>query len=86
MCVNEIIGFREIWTALHTWLGADSYLADWEILQMEVNRGEILKLQRTRIPAISKEEGNIINLHKQKLKTSRQDKILCRTGCEALEI
>jgi len=28
MCVKEIIGFRVIWTALHTWLGADSYLAD----------------------------------------------------------
>jgi len=28
MCVTEIIGFREIWSALHIWLGADSHLAD----------------------------------------------------------
>ena len=73
MCLKEIMGFRETSTSLHTWLGAESYLADWEILQMAVNREDFLKLRRTRIPAISKETGNIMNLSKQKRKIKHPD-------------
>ena len=53
---------------------------------MAVKREDIMKVQRTRIPAISNEAGNIINLHKQKHKITHQDKLLRRVGCEALEI
>jgi len=47
---------------------------------MAVNREDSLQLGRNRIPAISKETGNILNLYKEKRKITHQDKVLCRAG------
>jgi hypothetical protein len=72
------MGYREISTLLYTWLGADLYLADRDILQMSVNREDSLQLRRTQIPAILNETGNTLFLHKENRKITHQDKVLCR--------
>jgi hypothetical protein len=56
------MGFLKISTSLLTWLVAETYLADGEILQVAINRVKFLKLRgRTRI-----ETSNIVNRNKQK--------------------
>ena len=44
-----------MWASLHMRLAAETQLANGEVLQVQVNRDEFLKLRgRTRMPVISK--------------------------------
>ena len=52
------MGVLNISMSVHTWLAAETHLADGEFLQVAVNRKEFLKLRgRTRIPVVAKRDG-----------------------------
>jgi hypothetical protein len=56
---------------LHKWLATETHLADGEFLEVAVNREEFLKLRgRTRIPVISKRDGQHIKPEQTEMKKS----------------
>ena len=59
--------------SLHTCLAAEMHLADGELLQVAVNRKEFLKLRgRTRIPVVSKTDGNHFKPEQTEIKKVHQ--------------
>jgi hypothetical protein len=61
------MGFLKKSISLHVRLAAETDLADGEILEVALERGEFLKLRsRTPIPVISKIDGSTSNPNKLK--------------------
>ena len=64
--VNKLIGFLKISTSLHKWLAVKTHLADGDCLKVSVNREGFLELLgRTRIPVISKKDGQYLKHEKK---------------------
>jgi hypothetical protein len=51
------MGFREMSTSLHTCLGAESYLADWEILQIAGEQRGLSEITKNSSTSNIKRDG-----------------------------